>query len=71
MAATARGGGFLDRFFNRFTAFARSLLNSAHQFFLFALGILKIVIRELSPLLFQLAFGHVPVAFDFKCVHNY
>jgi hypothetical protein len=31
---------------------------------------LKIVIRERGPFLLQLAFGDVPVAFDFKCIHN-
>jgi hypothetical protein len=31
---------------------------------------LEIVIRELGPLLFQLAFGDVPVAFNFEFVHN-
>jgi hypothetical protein len=31
---------------------------------------LEIAIRELGPLLFQLALGNVPVAFDFKFVHN-
>ena len=28
-------------------------------------------IRELRPLLFQLAQGDVPVAFDFKCHHDF
>jgi hypothetical protein len=31
---------------------------------------LEIAIRELGPLLLQLAFGDVPVAFDFECCHN-
>jgi hypothetical protein len=31
---------------------------------------LEIVIRELGPLLSQLALGDVPVAFDFECVHT-
>jgi hypothetical protein len=31
---------------------------------------LEIVIRELGPLLFQLALGDVPVAFAFECIHN-
>jgi hypothetical protein len=31
---------------------------------------LEIVIRELGPFLFQLAFGDVPVAFNFEFVHN-
>ena len=35
-----------------------------------ALDILEVVVRELRPFLLQLAFGDVPVAFDFECVHN-
>jgi hypothetical protein len=31
---------------------------------------LQIAIRERGPFLFQLAFGDVPVAFDFECSHN-
>jgi hypothetical protein len=31
---------------------------------------LKIVVCEGSPLLLELAFGNVPVAFDFECVHE-
>jgi hypothetical protein len=68
--AAAGGAGFLDHFFDRFTGFAGALLNAAQQFFLLACGVLKIVIRELGPLLFQLALGDVPVAFDFECGHN-
>ena len=59
--------GFLDRFFDRFTGFAGALLYPAKQFVALAFGILEIVIRELGPLLLQLAFGDVPVAFDFEC----
>jgi hypothetical protein len=33
-------------------------------------GVLEIVIGEGGPLLFQLAFGDVPVAFDFEFVHG-
>src|ERR1017187_8279352 len=67
LLATAGGAGFLDRLFDRFAGFARALLNPANKFFLLAFGVLEIVIRELSPLLLQLAFGDVPVAFDFEC----
>src|ERR1035437_9983315 len=61
------GAGFLDRLFDRLAGFAGALLNPANKFFLLACGVLEIVIRELSPLLLQLAFGDVPVAFDFGC----
>src|SRR5664279_189317 len=68
---TASGGaGFLERLLNRFAGFPGALLNPSNKLFLLAFGILEIVIRELGPLLFQLALGDVPVAFDFKCVHN-
>src|ERR1035441_1364248 len=70
LLAAAGGAGFLERLLNRFAGFPGALLNSANKLCLLAFGILEIVIRELGPLLFQLAFGYVPVAFDFKCVHN-
>ena len=63
-AATA-GAGFLYDLFDRFTGFARSLLNPANQFVLLAFGVLEIAVCELSPFLFQLALGDVPVAFNF------
>jgi hypothetical protein len=67
---TAGGAGFLDGFLHRFTGFARAFLNPPNQFFLLAFDVLQIVIRQLGPFLFQLAFGDIPVAFDFKCSHN-
>jgi hypothetical protein len=70
LMATAGGAGFFDSLFDRFAGFARALLNPAHQFFLLAFGVLEIIVRELGPLLLQLAFGDVPVAFDFECRHN-
>jgi hypothetical protein len=63
-------GEFLNGLFYRFTGFARSLLNPTEQFFVLALAELEVVIRELGPLLFQLALGNVPIAFDFEFVHN-
>ena len=70
LMAAAGGAGFVDYFFDRFTGFACGLLNPANQFGLLAFGLLQIVIRELGPLLFQFAFGDVPVAFNFECRHN-
>ena len=70
LVAAAGGAVFFERLLNRFAGFARALLNAANEFFLLAFGELEIVIRELGPLLFQLALGDVPVAFDFKCCHN-
>jgi hypothetical protein len=64
------GRGFLDGLFDRCTSFTRALLNPAIEFFVLAFGELEIVIRKLGPLLFQLALGDVPIAFDFEFVHN-
>jgi len=66
----ATGRGFLESLLDRFSGFASALLNAAQQLVVLALGELEIVIRELGPLLFQLALGDVPVAFAFECVHN-
>ena len=66
----AAGPQFLDGPFHGLTSFACALLNPAIEFFVLALGILKIVISELGPLLFQLAFGNVPIALGFECCHN-
>src|ERR1700676_1681907 len=71
LITTAAGGAeFLDHLFYCFAGFAGALLNPANQFFLFAFGVLEIVIRKHGPFLFQLALGNVPVAFDFECGHN-
>jgi uncharacterized membrane protein len=66
----AAGCGFLDGLFDRFSGFTGALLYAAQQFIMLAFGALEIVIRELGPLLLQLAFGDVPVAFDFECRHS-
>src|ERR1035437_4519680 len=68
--AAAGGAGFLDGLFDRFPGFTGALLNPANKFFLLAFGELEIVIRELGPLLFQLALGNVPVALNFEFIHN-
>jgi hypothetical protein len=68
--AAASGAGILDGLFDRFPGFAGALLNPANKFFLLAFGELEIVIRELGPLLFQLALGDVPVALNFEFIHN-
>ena len=68
--AAAGAAGFFDRFFDGFTGFAGGLLDAANEFVLFAFNILEVVVGELGPFFFQLAFGDVPVAFDFECVHN-
>jgi len=68
--ATAGGAGFIECLFDRLAGCTRALLNPANQFLGLAFGKLEIVVRKLGPFLFQLAFGNVPVAFDFECVHN-
>jgi hypothetical protein len=47
----------LTGIFDRFTGFASAFLNTTQQFILLAFGKLGIVIREIGPLLFQLAPG--------------
>jgi hypothetical protein len=69
-AAGGIGGVFLDRLLDGFMGFAGALLDPAVQFVALAVGVLEIVIRELGPLLFQFAFGNVPVAFDFERSHS-
>src|ERR1017187_8360111 len=70
LLTAAGGAGFLERLLNRFAGFPGALLNPADKFFLLAFGELEIGIRELGPLLFQLALGDVPVAINFEFVHN-
>src|ERR1035438_5852663 len=70
LLTAAGGAGFLERLLNRFSGFPGALLNPANKFFLLAFGELEIVIRELGPLLFQLALGDVPVALNFEFIHN-
>jgi len=63
------GGGF-DGILNRLAGLAGTFLDPAEEFFLEALDVLEIVIGERGPLLFELAFGDVPIAFDFEFCHN-
>ena len=62
---------FLDRFFDCFTGLPGALLDAAHQFVLLAVEELQVIIREIGPLLFQLALGNVPVKrhLDFFGMH--
>jgi hypothetical protein len=70
LLAAAGGAGFVECLFDRFAGFPGALLNPANKLFLLAFCVSEIVIRELGPFLFQLAFGDVPVAFNFEFVHN-
>jgi hypothetical protein len=64
------GAGLLYRSYDCFTGFAGVLLNPAKQFLGFAFGALEFVVRELGPLLFQLALDDVEVTFDFEFCHK-
>jgi hypothetical protein len=44
-------------------------LDTANDFVLVALLELKVIIGQVSPFLFQLALGNVPVAFHFGFIH--
>ena len=68
-AARGVGGGF-DGVFNRFAGLAGAFLDPAEEFLLEAMDVLEIVIGERGPLLFELAFGDVPIAFDFEFCHD-
>jgi hypothetical protein len=61
----------LDCLLDGFAGFARFFLDATEEFLLLAFGKLEIVVRERGPFLFQLAFGDVPIAFDFKCGHKF
>lgn len=60
-------GGLLDGF----PDFVGVFLNPPQQFLGLAFDVLKFVVLELGPLLFQFAFDDVAVAFDFEFVHRY
>ena len=70
LLAAAGRAGFLNCLFDSFTGFPCAFLNAAEEFFLLAFDVLEIVIGKFGPLLLQLAFGDVPVAFDFEFIHN-
>jgi hypothetical protein len=53
-----------------FFRFARSLLDAAQNFVLFALFEGEVVIRQLRIFLLQAAFDFIPVAFDFELGHG-
>jgi len=55
--------------FNIFTGLAGALLNAANQFVFLAFNEFEIVVGKFGPLLFELSFGDVPVAFHFQCIH--
>ena len=56
--------------FNIFPGLACSFLDSTDQLLLLANDELEVVIGELGPFLFDLAFENVPVPFDFEFVHR-
>src|SRR5882724_5590883 len=61
---------FISSAFDRSFCFFGVLLNSADQLIFFAFQKPKIVIGKLRQLLFQFAFGDVPVSFCGQCLHQ-
>lgn len=59
-----------DARFHCLAGLASALLNSTQKLILFAVDQLKIVVSELSPLLFEVTLEYVPIAFDFEFVHS-
>jgi hypothetical protein len=55
--------------FHSFLGIPGAFLNSSNQLIFLALLESKVIVGQLSVLLFQLPFGDVPVAFDMECVH--
>jgi hypothetical protein len=62
--------GICDCLLDCFTRFTRTFLDASEQFVMLAFSVLQIIIRELGPLLLQLAFRDIPVPFNFKFGHN-
>ena len=60
----------MNGLFDGFARFASAFLNATQQFIFRAFGEGEVIVGELRPLLFQFAFGDVPVAFDFKFSHS-
>jgi hypothetical protein len=60
----AGGAGIIDGPFNFVPRFTGPLLDAADQFVLLALDKLEVVLRELRPLLLQLASDDIPIPFD-------
>jgi hypothetical protein len=63
-SAAAFGIAVTDCLFDGFAGLAGALLDPSDHFVLFAFGVLEIVVGEIRPLLGELAFDDVPVAFD-------
>ncbi len=60
----------IDGAFHGLAAFSSAFLNASEQLFLLAFDVLKVVVGELGPLLLEVAFDDVPVAFDFEFCHR-
>ena len=51
--------------FDDFATFAGPLLDAVEEFIPLTLDVVEVIIRKCRPLMLELAFDHVPVAFDF------
>lgn len=69
-SVAAPGATFVNDAFDFFLGLAGAFLDASDQLVLLAVHELQIVVRQLRKFLFQLAFGDVPVAFHFQCVHK-
>ncbi len=72
-ASSARGGlakTFVHGALDFLPALAGAFLDAADEFIRLAIHILQVVIRQLSPFLFQLTLGNVPVAFVRERIHR-
>lgn len=58
-----------EGFFNCLAGFAGFFLDTTYEFIGFAFGNVEIVVGQLTPLLFDLSFEDVPVAFELERVH--
>lgn len=65
-----RGKVIADTRFHSLTGLACALLDSTQQLILLTFDIDEIIVRELGPLLFEMAFENVPVALEFEFVHD-
>ena len=59
-----------DRLFHCFFRFASPLFDTAYQLIVHPVSHFQVIVRELRPFLFELAFDDFPVAFNFEFVHD-
>lgn len=65
-----RGAIFFDGALDRLAGFAGSFLDATEEFVLLAFDQLEVIVSEFCPLLFEVPFDDVPVAFEFEFIHR-